>query len=495
MSADVVVVGGGPNGLVASTLLARAGRKVTLLERADAVGGLAAGFEFHPGYHSTGLLPRVLVPEGLARELGLALTGARASVLLADPAGPHLLLPGELSAMPEALRNQGLSDDAKGIGALAAVVAEIRPLLTGLLEARAPVVQGQPDLGSLLRTALRLRSLGRGPMMELLRIAPGCIDDLLREQLHSERLIAGLAADALPGTWMGPRSPGTSAMWLLHHGAEGRTTTGATLVAALETAARAAGVTIQHNANVSRIRLEQGRVVGVEIHGQGGMDADTVVSALDPKRTLLHLVAPTELPPAIERDVRGVRSRGAHAWVLLALAEAPVFAGHPGVTHFRVGSAVNDWERCFDAVKYRRLPASPTLDVRLSSEAVGVTLEVGVHGVPYALDGGWTEAARDALAASVLDQLQTVLPTIREQVVASRVLSPFDIEARTGASGGHVSHGELGLDQLWAARPTLKLARQSTGIPGLFLASPGTHPGSVWTGGSGRLAAQAALAG
>lgn len=489
MSADVVVVGAGPNGLVAAALLAKAGRKVTLLERGPAVGGLAAGFEFFPGFSCTGLLPRVLVPELLVRELGLNLPGESAASLLAEPSDPGLLVAADLADLGKGLAQQGLANEVNGVSSLSAKVAEIRPLVTTLLETRAPMVQGQPDLASLVRTALRLRSLGRDTMMELLRIAPGCIDDLLREHLRDERLIAFLAADALPGTWMGPRSPGTTATWLLHHCAQGRHSSGTELVAALESAARAAGVNIQTGAAVWRIRLEQGRTVGVEVVGQGAVDARTVVSALDPKRTLLDLVDAKDLPPAIERDVRCVRTRGAHAWVLLALAEAPVFSGHRDVRHVRIGSHSWDWERTFDAVKYRTLPERPTLDIRVQ----GATLELGIHGVPCDLDGGWTAEARDTLAERALDQLQTVLPKVREQVLGRAVISPVDIEARTGASGGHTNHGELALDQLWAARPTLKLARQTTGIHGLFLASPGTHPGSVWTGASGRLAAAAVL--
>lgn len=488
MSADVVVVGGGPNGLVAATALAKAGRKVTLLERGAAVGGLAAGFEFHPGFRCTGLLPRVRVSEALVAELGLDLPAVGEQIWLASAGGKGLTIPGELSALPDALRTQGLAEDVKGATALAAIVAEIRPLVAHLLSQPAPQVQGQPDLASLLKTGLRLRSLGRDPMMELLRIAPCAIDDTLREHLKHEGLIAGLAADALPGTWMGPRSPGTTATWLLHHGAAGRDTTGAALVAALEKAAKAAGVTVKTGAEVTAIRLESGRVKGVEIAGQGGLDAGLVVSALEPRKTLMELVPPTVLPPAIERDVRDARTRGAHAWVLLALSAAPQWPG-AAPSRVRVGATVNDWERCFDAVKYRRLPTAPTLDARVSAAGGGCTLEVGVHGVPVTLDGGWTEAARQALAVSVLAELEGVLPGVGGLVVGQMVVAPPDIEARTGASGGHVYHGEHALDQLWAWRPTLKLSRQKTGLEGLVLASPGTHPGGFWTGQAGRLAA------
>lgn len=487
---SAVVVGGGPNGLVAATLLAKAGRKVTLLDRAPEVGGMAAGFEFHPGYRSTGLLPRVCVPEVLVRELGLDLPSApRPDVLLAEAGGPGLLVPGDLAAA--AARVQGA--DAAGLAALAKLVGSIRRLVAGLLEAPAPQVQGQPDVPALVRTAVRARRLGRAEMLELLRVAPGCVDDLLREHLKDERLIALLAADALPGTWMGPRSPGTSATWLLQAAAEGRHVSGDALVDALRKAAQAAGVTVQTGAAVTRIRMQAGRVVGVDVDGRAGLDAALVVSALDPRRTLLDLVHPTDLPPAIERDIRGYRARGAQAWVLVALGAAPSFGGHSGVTRVRVGSQVNAWERTFDALKYRILPEQPTLDIRVSPAARGAVLEVGVHGVPYTLDGGWTDAARETLADAVLAQLAAVNPAIRETVVGRAVVAPPDIEARTGSSGGHVTHGELALDQLWVTRPTLKLARHGTAIGGLFLASPGTHPGGVWTGASGRLAAKAAL--
>jgi len=493
VNADVVVIGGGPNGLVAATMLARAGRKVVLLERGGAVGGMAAGFEVEGGLRCAGLLPRALVPEALVREAGLGglPAGEAPDTLLAEKDGPGLLIPGSLDAAAGALGGQGLGAEVAGLTAIASFVREIHTLAEGVLLAPAPRVQGQPELGPLLRTGLGLRRLGKHTMLELLRLGPTSIEDLLRERLEDERLIAALCVDALPGTWMGPRSPGTSATWLLAKVGGGRQVSGPALVSALEQSARANGVQIQTKADVRRIRLERGRVVGVEAAGLGAVDARTVVSALDPRTTLLGLVAPLDLSPEIERDVRNVRSRGIQAWVLLGLSGALEPGGRKGVRRLLVGSKLNDWERSFDAVKYGALPERPTLDVRVEGEV----LQVGVHGVPHQLRSGWSAETRAQLAERVVAQLESVSPGVREKITAKAVIAPPDIEARTGALGGHVYHAELALDQLWVARPTLALSRQSTGIPGLYLASPATHPGGTWTGASGALAARAVMAG
>ena len=493
MNADVIVIGGGPNGLVAATLLARAGRKVLLLERGASVGGMAARFEVEGGLRCEGLLPRVLVPEALVREAGLGglPAGEPSDTLLAENQGPGLLIPGSLEAAAGALSSQGLAAESKGLASISAFVQQIRGLAEGVLLAPAPRVQGQPELAPLLRTGLGLRRLGKHTMLELLRLAPTSIEDLLREKLRDERLIATLCVDALHGTWMGPRSPGTSATWLLARVGGGRELSGPELVAGLEQSARANGVQIQTGAAATRIRLEQGRVVGVEAAGLGAVDGKVVVSALDPKTTLLGLVAPLALPPEIERDVRNVRSRGIQSWVLLGLNAAVEPGGRKGLSRFLVGPSLNDWERSFDAVKYGALPEHPTLDVRVGSDG----LQVGVHGTPYDLRAGWTAETRALLVERVVAQLATVLPGIREKITREAVIAPPDIEARTGARGGHVYHAELALDQLWVARPTLALSRQSTGIPGLYLASPATHPGGTWTGASGALAARAVMAG
>ena len=195
----------------------------------------------------------------------------------------------------------------------------------------------------------------------------------------------------------------------------------------------------------------------------------------------------------------GPRARGAHAWVLLALSGPAPWGAQ--VARARVGARSLDGERCFDALKYRTLPDHLALDVAIPSvgepslaPSGGAVLQVGLHGVPYKLDGGWTDAARDALATSVQARLEQVAPGLGALVVGRAVVSPADVEARTGARGGHVFHGEHALDQLWAVRPTLRLSRHETGVAGLYLASPGAHPGGFLTGGSGWLAAKAALA-
>lgn len=511
MSRDVVVIGGGHNGLVAATRLASAGRKVTLVERRSVLGGLAAGEEFHPGYRSAGLLQDTSLVASEVVE-GLGLTGHGLKVRKQTPS---VWLPrregGGIHLEP------GAPDGASGVDRKAwlgwtMLLERARKVLRPLM-VEAPPDLDQPTFGhvaSLLSAAVRLRTLGADSMMDLLRVFPMCAADLVAEHFDDPLLQAGLCGPAIYGTYAGPWSPGTAANLLLGEVAGGPGVVGgpASLVASLTKAAEAAGVEVRTGAAVRRLRVGAAGVEGVELapSEEGAepevLEARQVVASCDPRTTLHGLLDPIDLGEALDHNVRAFRMRGTTACVHYALSGPPPLRDGPSSTPLaiRTGEHVDELEKAFDAVKYGEFSETPALEVwiptvedpSLAPEGHHVAT-VLVHFAARDRRGGWGDDARDALAARVDATLEEFLPGFGDQVEGREVLTPLDIETRYGVVGGHLHHGEQALDQ-WVMRPTPECARYATPIAGLFLAGGGCHPGGGVRGLPGWLGAAAALA-
>ena len=518
MAIDVIVIGAGPNGLAAAARLARAGRKVLILERAAAPGGLSAQYEFHPGYTVPGLLhDEGLVPRTVAERLGLTqLSEGRLAfrqppaTYIAEANGPGLLLPGDAAGATEAI-GQRSQHDAEGFRSLRAFLGRITPLISGVLaEAPPPLTPGSAgDFWQLARRGLAALRVRRKDLLELARVAPMCVADFLNERFETPFLVEALAAPAVASTWSGPWSAGTTTNFLLRECAGGEAIAGGppALVAALLAAGRAAGATLRTGAEVARIRLDDrraGKVAGVALASGETIDAPVVLSSTDPKRTMLELLAPGTLPLKIEDEFLRLRSRGSAAKVHLALSGPLELAGSDGRLHetIRIGGGhVDDLERAFDAIKYRRFSDHPHLEIRVPTVADPSLAPSGHHVVsilasfaPYTLDGGWTAEARERLGDAVVAVLAQHAPDLRGRIVAREILTPADLETRFALTGGHLHHGELALDQLLVMRPSPSAARYRTAVPGLYLGGSGNHPGGGVRPTAGLLAAEAVLA-
>ena len=507
---DAIVIGAGQNGLAAATRLAAGGRRVVVLERREAIGGLCAAETFHPGYTAPGILhdEGLLRPEAVAaldlERHGLALRDAP-GVLLADATGRGAVIHrdagrtgAELAALSAA--------DAEAYRAHRAFCDRLAPLVGGVMSAAPPPLSpaSAGDWLGLARRGLAAWRLGRRDLVELARVAPMCVADYLNERFATPLVVEGLAAPAVVGTFAGPWSAGTATFLLLHDAAPGRHVAGGppALVAALERAARAAGAEIRTGAEVARVRLAGGAVAGVTLASGETLDATTVVATCDPKRALLRLVAPGALPIRVEEEFRRVRSRGTSAKLHLALSGPLELARRPGERFeaIRIGGGhVDELERAFDAVKYRELPRRPHLEVRVPTVADPSLAPAGHHVVsilasfvPHDPEGGWTEALREALAESVIAALERHAPTVRERIVARQLVTPADLESRWGVTGGQLHHVEPALDQLLVLRPTASAARYATAVPGLFLGGSGSHAGGGVGCTAGVLAAEAA---
>jgi len=350
-------------------------------------------------------------------------------------------------------------------------------------------------------------------LAELLRIPSMAAADWLEEHFQDPLLRAGLASGGLGLGVVGPRQPGTAAGVLLRESPLGTRVEGGTrkLMQALVAVARSHGAEFQHGRAVQSLLLDGSRVTGVELEDGVRFHAEQVISSADPKSTLACLVPESALSLRTRRAARHFRTRGAIAVLRLALSEPARFTAVEGaaLAHVRVVGDIDTLERAYDRLKYDELPrgeegaldrpwlelAQPSLEDAELAPAGGAVLNVHVHALPYEPRTGWSEEARAALQADVLARLERLAPGLERSVVGSELLLPADLAAKHLLAGGHLGHGELALDQLWVMRPSLALARHTTELPGLLLASAGTHPGPFAILGAGLAAARAVLEG
>ena len=510
MGLDAIVIGAGPNGLAAAARLAGVGRKVVVLERAAAPGGLSAKHELHPGYTVPGVLhDESLVPRAIAERLGLAKHGLAfrkaSSTYVAEANGPGILLAGDESGA-DAIGKRS-QRDAQSYRQLRAFLGRITPLIRAVLADTPPSLSpgSAGDFWQIARRGLSVLRLSRKDLLELARTAPMCVADFLNERFETPLLVEALAAPAVASTWSGPWSAGTTTNFLLRECAGGEALAGGppALVAALLAAGRAAGVEVRTGAEVRRIRLDRGKVAGVTLASGETVDAPVVLSSADPKRTMLDLLAPGSLPLKIEEELHRVRSRGSAAKVHLALSGPLELDRSDGRLDeaIRIGGGhVDELERAYDAIKYRRFSARPHLEIRVPSVADPGLAPAGHHVVsilasfaPANLEGGWTAEARERLGDAVIAVLERYAPDVRQRIVAREILTPADLETRFALTGGQLHHGEMALDQLLVMRPSPSTARYRTAIPGLFLGGSGSHPGGGVRPTAGVLAAEAVL--
>jgi phytoene dehydrogenase-like protein len=508
-----IVIGAGHNGLVAGLRLARAGRKVTIVERRAEVGGLCAASEVHPGYtvpgllhDTTGVRRDVVDSLGLAR-FGLEFESDAPSVLAAHSEHKGVVLHAEARRSRDELETLH-KGDGDGYIAWRGFLSRIRGFVSGVLSTKPPLMKPDSiaELWSLGKTGIGLRRLGKPDMLELMRVAPMCAADWLQEFFGDPLPAAALAAPAAIGASLGPWSAGTAASLLLYESVRGAEVKGgpAALTRSLQKAFEAAGGVIALGCGVTRIRLDRGAVSGVELEGGEFIEAPLVVASCDPKHALLDLVEPGSLPLDVEEQVASIRVRGSTAKVNLALDGQIQFRGRVGERHARAAVAdhLDEIERAFDAAKYRGCSARPHLEVSVPSVQDASLAPAGkdvvsilAHAAPYNLEGGWSREASERFGDVVVEVLERVAPGTRARIIAREVLGPADLEDRYGLTGGHIHHGEHALDQLLFMRPTPKLARYTTPIEGLYLGGSGSHPSGGVTCQPGALAAEAILKG
>lgn len=513
---SVIVIGAGHNGLVCASDLARAGRKVLVLEAAAQPGGAAVTREFAPGFRVSSVAHLLhLLDPAIERELALvrhgleyAKTGLR-TIALSPQQPPLVLGDGEVLGGPISEADRAaLSAYAARMRRFANVIARQHGRVPPRLR-----FDSWRDALPAAAIALDIRMLGRRNMQEFLRVATMNIFDVLEECFDSPQLKAALAIDGVLGTRLGPRSGNSvyAALYRRSGSANGRTGALAlprggmgAVTGALANAARAAGVELRCGALVEEIVVNSGRASGVRLASGEVLSADVIVSNADPKTTLLRLLGARHLEAEFARSVHHVRANGTAAKLHLALSGIPQFRG---VAADQLGERLviapdlDYIEQAFNPAKYGEYSPHPIMEITLPTLHDATLAPAGRHVLsaivqyaPYDMKGGWTDAKPRFLAA-IMDTLEQHAPGIGALVQHAELLTPLDIEQQFGIAGGHWHHGELALDQFMMLRPVAGAAQYAMPVAGLYLCGAGCHPGGGVMGSAGRNAARVILGG
>ena len=513
---DAIIIGGGHNGLTTAAYLARAGKKVLVLERRYLVGGATVTEEVFPGFKFSvfSYVVSILRPE-IIRDLNLPkhgfLTLPLESTLTPLPNGDCLYRDGDhYRTMRDIARFSARDAEAyEEYSREMYFMAKSVKYMLGIIPPD-PTTLNPKDLMGLAGLGKHMLGLGEEKLYTLTKLMTMSAGDFVEQWFESEPLKATLSASGIIGTFLGPRSPG-SAYVLLHHymgeidgafRAWGFQKGGTGAIAeAIAGAAREFGAEIRTEAPVAKVLVKNGRANGVVLDNGDEIRADIVISSLDPKLTFLKLVDDKELPGDLVTAVQNFVIRGSSAKVNLALDAAPDLTCMPGNgPHLRgaisISPSLDYLERAYDDAKYGRFSRKPYIDIIIPSMIDPDMAPPGKHVMscfiqyaPYQLaEGNWDDQ-REALGDTVIETLSEYIPNLKKVILHRQVMTPLDIERTTGLSQGNIFQGELSLSQLFFLRPAAGWAKYRTPIKNYYQCGSGTHPGGGITGAPGRLAA------
>lgn len=505
-----IILGSGHNALVTAYYLAKAGLKPLVLEGREVVGGACVTEEFHPGFRSstlagsTGpLLPQIVNDLQLQKH-GLEFITPAVKVCALNLNGPAISIYEDAKRTSEELASVSPRDAAKYpefVETFASLGRALRPLLS----MTPPNIDApsKSELWNLGKLGWAVRGLGKKDEYRLLRYGPMAVADLAAEWFETESMRAIVAARGIFGAFAGPWSAGTCGQVLLQAANDGSAIAPAVFVKggmgaltqALAKAATEAGAEIRTNTAVARIEVADGRVSKVVLSNGEELPAWTCVSSHDPGITFLELMDPGELEPSFRNKIQNYRAAGTVAKMHLALTALPKFekASVENLSgRIHIGPEIDYLERAFDAAKYGEFSPQPYMDITIptltdSSLAPNGAHVMSIHAqfAPYQLKEGDWDSRREELGDVIVEALSAYAPNLKELIVGRQILTPFDLEQTYGLSGGHIHHGEMSLDQLFAFRPLIGYARYRTAIAGLYLCGSGTHPGGGVTGAPG----------
>jgi phytoene dehydrogenase-like protein len=518
---DVVIIGGGHNGLVTAFYLAKAGYKPLVLERRAQAGGAAITEEFHPGFrcsilaHSAGPLRPDIVRDMQLEKHGLKLITPEVAVVSLSPDGRALILHADERYSAEEI-GKFSQKDAGRYSEFRESLAKISKVIGEALTLSPPNIDNpsRGDLWGMLQTGRAMRKLGKKDMYRLLRWGPMAVADLVAEYFDTELLRATIAARGIFGTFLGPWSAGSSLVLLIRAAGDAHPAGSAcfaeggmgAITQAMAAAAKQAGVEIRTGAEVIEVSVGNGVAGGVVLSNGQEINAKAIISNADPRRTLLKLVDPVHLSPDFVMKLQHYRMPGTVAKVNLALSGLPVFtalkAGNGDALKGRIqiGPEIDYLERAFDESKYGNFSKQPYLEIAVPSLTDASLAPAGKHVMsiymqyaPFKLKNSDWESQRVALGDTVVKTIAQYAPNLPELILHHQIITPQDLEDTYGLTGGHIFHGELALDQFFTMRPLLDWAHYQTPIQNLYLCGSGTHPGAGLTGGSGANAAREIL--
>ncbi|MGE0616488.1 MAG: phytoene desaturase family protein [Bacteriovoracia bacterium] len=519
---DAIIVGGGHNGLVSAAYLAKAGKKVLVLERRHVLGGAAVSEQVFPGFtFSVCSYVVSLFRPHIIRELELAKHGMEIMPLdcafLPLPNGDSLARWGDSSKSRQEI-SRFSKKDAENYPEFAIAMNKLARFAKNIIDSPAPdpASVNPKELWNLLRLGRYFKDFEPDLMYVNSKLMTMSAADFLDMWFESDVLKGPMSVSGIIGTFLGVRSPGTAYVLLHHYMGEidgamrswGLSKGGTGGVSnAVASAARSYGAEIRTQAPIERILVKNGATSGVVLTTGEEIEAKVVISSMDPNRTFLKAVGEEHLDPEFTTQIKRYKLRGSSGKVNLALDRFPEFTCRPGDgPHVRGDIAIAPnmeyLEKAYDEAKYGDFSKRPYLNVVIPSLTDPSVAPPGKHVMsifvqyaPYNIKEGaskWPEK-REAFGNAVIDTLAEYCPTLKESILHKQVLTPWDLEQEFGLTEGNIFHGELSLEQLLFLRPAAGWARYKTPIKNLWMCGSGTHPGGGLMGAPGELAAKTLL--
>jgi phytoene dehydrogenase-like protein len=519
---DAVIIGGGHNGLTCAFYLARVGLKVRVLEARKVVGGAAVTEEFAPGFRNSTasytvslLQPKVIADMRLA-DYGYRVIERPISNFLPQEDGGYLKLGGGMLKTQEEFRKFSTAD-AEALPAYYDALERIADILRGL------ALKAPPNMGEGLRTLIAgaaqgrpLASLPLEAKRDLLDMFAKSARGMLDQWFESEAVKAAFGFDAVVGNFASPDTPG-SAYVLLHHvfgevngkkGAWGHAVGGmGAITGAMRQACEKLGVEISVESPVAKVLVSNGRAQGVLLRSGEEIAASLVAANVGPKLLYDRLIDPSDLPEDFRRRMRGFKVGSGTFRMNVALSELPRFtclpeAGEHHQSGIIIAPTLDYMDKAFLDAKRDGWSKRPIVEMLIPSTVDDSLAPPGQHVAslfcqqfsPELPDGRNWDDERDTAADCIIDTVEAHAPGFRASVIARQIHSPLDLERKFGLIGGDIMHGNMGLDQLWSARPVLGHGSYRAPVKGLYMCGAGTHPGGGVTGAPGHNAAHAILA-
>ncbi len=519
---DAIIIGGGHNGLICAAYLAKAGRKVLVLEKRHVLGGAAVSEEMYPGFtFSVASYVVSLFRPHIIRELELAKHGYEVIPMdcsfLPLPNGDSLArwADGQRSRREIARFSK---KDSEVYPEFSRVMTHMGKLAKAVIDHPAPdITSYKPgEIANLLRLGKAFKDLGPDLLHLNTKLVTMSALDFLDQWFESEVLKAPMSVSGIIGTFQGVRSPGTAYV-LLHHymgqldgvfrswGFSKGGTGGISMACARS--AMSFGAEIRTEAPVKQVLIKNGKATGVVLENGDELMANTVISNLDPNRTYLKMIGADNLDPDVLKEIKRFKLRGSSGKVNLALDSVPEFSCRPGVgEHLKgdiaIAPGIDYLERAFDQAKYGEFSTRPYINAVIPTLTDPTLAPPGKHILscfvqyaPYHIKEGaenWPKY-REAFGDTVVDTLAEYIPGLKEKILYRQVLTPWDIEEKMGLTEGNIFHGELSLEQLLFQRPMADFSKYKTSVEKLWMCGSGTHPGGGIMGASGELCAKTML--